>query len=107
MASNRSADDLEKKIKRLQDRLTQTTVVLENPERTKRQLQINLNHIQRHVNAITECETLTSEENPIDYAQLTEDILEKAEEYSVEINGYLEEIHDSEKKEKSKKWRRE
>ena len=52
MASNRSADDLEKKIKRLQDRLTQTTVVLENPVITAIATHI-INHCARSVSDIS------------------------------------------------------
>ena len=92
MASNQSAEDLEKKINRLESRLAQTTAVLEDPDKTKRQLQINLNHIERHINAIKEYETFVSEENPLNYANLTDDVFEKAEECTVELIGYLEAV---------------
>ena len=77
MALNQSAEDLEKKINCLESRLAQTTAVLEDPDRTKRQLQINLNHIGSHINAIKEYKTFVSEENPLNYANLTDNILKK------------------------------
>ena len=56
MSSEQAIEDLKKKIDRTQSRILAAKVVLQDENRSKRQVQINLNHLQRHIKAITEYE---------------------------------------------------